>query len=728
MATYDAFVSYSHAKDKPVAAALQGVIQTLGKPWYRRRALRLFRDDTSLSATPALWPSIEQALSQSRFLILLASPEAAASPWVDKEVAYWLANKGADTLLMALTDGTLAWDAAAGDFASAGGPLPLPPALAGRFAAEPKWVDLRAYRDQLDPRDSRFIEAGADFAAAIHGQPKEDLLSQELRQQRRALRQAWAAAVVLLLLAGAAGWQWWEAAVQRREATAQRDHAQRNFAIAKRAADDVVYRIAQGLRDVQGMRRETVRQILETAKVLLDELVRATPDDLALQDSRAVMLHEFSQTYIAVGDLVRAAESVKEGLAVIEGLSPAARALPERRRNHSILLTTLGDVYRHEGESAKALMAYRQGLAIIQELVRAEPNELRWQVRIGISLNRIGDMLLALGEREQATAAYRESLDLARRLAAAAPDDVQRQRDVSVALNRLGDALEPTDPQAALKAYQEGLTIVRALAERRPDDLVLRRDLTISLNRIGAVYRTLRDAENALSVFQESMQILRQLVLMDPGHGEWQANLATSLGNIGDVRVLMKDLPLARIAYEEALAVARKLAAAYPGNADYQGTLAVSLRNLSDLLARLGDRKGALAANEESLQILRKLAAADASNIHRQDAVSERLERIVWYLHTMDRDAAAAAARESLALRRRILAADNSPRRAAELAVTLYLTSLVTDRVEAQAALEEAQAIVERLVRDKRLLPAFQQLPELLKGRLAALAAPSPAR
>ncbi len=40
MATYDAFISYSHAKDKPIAAALQSVIQKLGKPWYRRRALR----------------------------------------------------------------------------------------------------------------------------------------------------------------------------------------------------------------------------------------------------------------------------------------------------------------------------------------------------------------------------------------------------------------------------------------------------------------------------------------------------------------------------------------------------------------------------------------------------------------------------------------------------------------------------------------------------------------
>ena len=117
MALYDAFVSYSHAKDKPIAAALQSVVQKLGKPWYRRRALRVFRDDTSLSATPSLWPTIEQALGQSRFLILLASPEAAASPWVNKEVAYWLEHKGADTLLIAVTDGTLAWDNSIGDFA-----------------------------------------------------------------------------------------------------------------------------------------------------------------------------------------------------------------------------------------------------------------------------------------------------------------------------------------------------------------------------------------------------------------------------------------------------------------------------------------------------------------------------------------------------------------------------------------------------------------------------------
>src|SRR5215468_5751447 len=204
---YDAFISYSHAKDKPIAAALQRAVQTLGKPWYQRRALRVFRDDTSLSATPHLWPTIEQALGESRFLILLASPEAAASHWVGKEVAYWLEAKSADTLLIAVTDGALAWDNAANDF-NWGEGTPLPPVLKGRFAAEPKWVDLTAYRDGADKRDAKFTELAADFAAAIHGIPKEDLLSQEVRQQRRTLTLAWSATGVLLVLGAFASWQW----------------------------------------------------------------------------------------------------------------------------------------------------------------------------------------------------------------------------------------------------------------------------------------------------------------------------------------------------------------------------------------------------------------------------------------------------------------------------------------------------------------------------------------
>jgi|SRR5882672_844561 len=167
MPSYDAFISYSHAKDKPLSVALQTAVQRLGKPWYRRRALRIFRDDASLSATPALWPTIEHALSNSKYPILLASPEAAVSPWVSKEVLYWLDNKSADTLLIALAEGELHWDHSVGDFDWS--PLtPLPPVLTARFMSEPRWVDLRAFRGGASPRDARFIELAANFAAANH--------------------------------------------------------------------------------------------------------------------------------------------------------------------------------------------------------------------------------------------------------------------------------------------------------------------------------------------------------------------------------------------------------------------------------------------------------------------------------------------------------------------------------------------------------------------------------
>lgn len=162
---YDAFISYSHAKDKALAAALQGAVQRLGKPWYRRRALRLFRDDTALTASPHLWPDIEAALGQSRFLILLASPEAAASPWVDKELVTWLARKGVETVLIALTDGELVWDTRCGDFGQSSA-MPLPSALKGAFIDEPRWIDLRPYRAGASAKDARFADRAERISSA----------------------------------------------------------------------------------------------------------------------------------------------------------------------------------------------------------------------------------------------------------------------------------------------------------------------------------------------------------------------------------------------------------------------------------------------------------------------------------------------------------------------------------------------------------------------------------
>ena len=48
------------------------------KPVFARRGMRVFRDDANLSANPALWGSIRESLDAARYLLVLATPEAAA--------------------------------------------------------------------------------------------------------------------------------------------------------------------------------------------------------------------------------------------------------------------------------------------------------------------------------------------------------------------------------------------------------------------------------------------------------------------------------------------------------------------------------------------------------------------------------------------------------------------------------------------------------------------------
>ena len=89
---YDAFISYAHDADAVFAPVLQRGLQHLAKPWNRRRVMEVFRDDSSLAASPGLWPSIRAALDASRWLVLLASPVAAWSDWVSEEIRQWVSS------------------------------------------------------------------------------------------------------------------------------------------------------------------------------------------------------------------------------------------------------------------------------------------------------------------------------------------------------------------------------------------------------------------------------------------------------------------------------------------------------------------------------------------------------------------------------------------------------------------------------------------------------------
>ncbi|WP_320777447.1 TIR domain-containing protein [Streptomyces sp. CRN 30] len=187
---YDAFISYSHSWDRALTTSFQSQIQNMARPWYRWRSSRIFRDVVNLSATPSMWPDIERALSRAEWLILMASPAAAKSPWVRKEIRWWLQHRAADRILIAWTDGRLVWDDGTGTFDWAVSDA-LPAAeIAHAFSHQPRWVDLRWLREagDVDPADPRLVECVADFVAPIRGMSKEDLLGEHVRQRRRTMR------------------------------------------------------------------------------------------------------------------------------------------------------------------------------------------------------------------------------------------------------------------------------------------------------------------------------------------------------------------------------------------------------------------------------------------------------------------------------------------------------------------------------------------------------------
>ena len=182
---YNAFISYSHAADDALAPAVQDGLQALGRPWNKRRALEVFRDDTGLAVNPGLWTSIEAGLDASDHFVLLASPDAAESAWVNREIERWVANHSVERLLPVLTAGEWVWDPDAGDFDWSVSTA-VPRALRGVLTEEPRHLDLRWARSHtdLDLRNSRFRDAIAQIAAPMHDLAPQDLESADVRQHR----------------------------------------------------------------------------------------------------------------------------------------------------------------------------------------------------------------------------------------------------------------------------------------------------------------------------------------------------------------------------------------------------------------------------------------------------------------------------------------------------------------------------------------------------------------
>ena len=337
---YDAFISYSHSADGRLAPALQTGLQRFARPWYRRHAVRVFRDETGLAVNPHLWASIQTALDNSRYFVLLASPDAAASPWVQREIKHWLATKPSSTFLPVLTDGTLLWDEERGDF-DPNASTALPAALRGVFDDEPRHLDLRWAHEEteLDLRHSRFRSQVAEIAAPLHGKAKDELEGEDIRLHRRALRLAWGGAAALVVLTAFALVAALYATSYAATARQQRSAALTNAASARFQAGRANTNAKQATANAKRATANAKRANEQTARALAATKVSVQKGKEALANGRRAERN--------------AAEAVRNAGAAQRNAGQARRNADQAQRNADEAQTN-ADLARQSAKQAQA--------------------------------------------------------------------------------------------------------------------------------------------------------------------------------------------------------------------------------------------------------------------------------------------------------------------------------------------------------------------------------------
>jgi WD40 repeat protein len=231
---YWAFISYSHADEKWARWLHRGIETYQGHSKLvgsmnrngeaiPKRLSPVFRDRDELGAATDLPKTLEDALAASKFLIVICSPAAAGSKWVNEEIRRFEALGRSNQVLAVVVDGE-PWASRSGSPANECFPEALrykleSPGEEAREFAEPLAADARATGDGTR-------NALVKIVSAILGVRFDELRRRDDERRRRNLLIAAStlsviALTVLSLLAYSVV-QRWKAAAQARVAKSQR--------------------------------------------------------------------------------------------------------------------------------------------------------------------------------------------------------------------------------------------------------------------------------------------------------------------------------------------------------------------------------------------------------------------------------------------------------------------------------------------------------------------------
>ena len=203
---YWAFLSYSQ-RDKTWSDWLRRAIENYRVPRrlvgrqsrdgaVPRRLFPVFRDREELPTSANLGSNIEEALRTSRYLIVVCSPNGAASRWVNEEVRAFKAMGREDRVLAIIVDG----EPNASDKPDAGVPECFPKAIRYRIGADGELTQERTEPIAADVRPDRdgHDNARLKILAGLLGVGFDELRQRDRARRRRRVILATAAAIAIV--------------------------------------------------------------------------------------------------------------------------------------------------------------------------------------------------------------------------------------------------------------------------------------------------------------------------------------------------------------------------------------------------------------------------------------------------------------------------------------------------------------------------------------------------
>jgi tetratricopeptide (TPR) repeat protein len=660
--TYRAFLSYSHRDTtwaKWLHRALEGF--RVDKDLIGRdtpagpvpKSLRpIFRDREDFSAGHSLTEQTAAALDGSRFMIVLCSPNAAKSQYVNEEIRRFKAMGRGDRIIPLIIDG------------EPGDPERecFPPAL--RFKLHPDG-SVSDQREEPIAADARPEGDGKELAklkivSALLGIGLDQVVRRAERARRRRNRFWGALAGVFLLLAVTAtgGLAWARYELSRNEELLDRTLA-RATGLVDRAVE---------MSDRFGVPRTLSLGILEEAEKLFRDLAELGRQTSQLRFRKALMLLSFAENFQTLGRTNEALSRAIEARNILLKLVAEGPEDEVRSFSLSVAHATVGVLYSHQRNLIVAIESLRASVAISEAAIAKSPQDPEWHQHLMIVRLRLGDMLVSLGRIGEATENYRSALDMVAKLAAALGMDQdavfeehpELRLNTLDAANRFGgllllqgryaeaekyirqilavhEQLAAEDEQSlslqstladsqyrlanvlvdtgstdeAMALFRKGFTTMDRISSVDPHNVGAQRMRALFKDGIGRAFLAAADAAEALRVFRENLTAAKVFTDVDPGNVVWQGYIAIGHERVGDALVALHDYAAALSEYRIEHSIIARLVTLNDKEVDWQHRLALSHFKIGEVLRTQGGKSEAREQFSASLAIYERLAAAN---------------------------------------------------------------------------------------------------------------------